>query len=76
MEKIINIEDYKAQAIAIHGTQKKYNFSSLDEMIEKLEELERQHLLIDALNEIITVNTSEFSLKEIAKKALVKFKVR
>jgi hypothetical protein len=76
MTKICNIDDLKAQAIAVHGNQKKYNFSNLDEMIEKLEELDRLNILIDALDKIANEERGEIISSAIAKLAIQRFKTK
>ena len=74
--KITNIDDLKAQAIAVYGNQKKYNFDSIDEMIEKLEELNKLDSLINALEEIANGHLQENVSERIAQKALEKFRTK
>ena len=69
-----NLDDDKAMAIAIHGLLQTYRVENLQDLIEKLKELERMGILISALQEIANGHLQERVSETIASQALEKFK--
>lgn len=73
MKKSTN-SDLNSQAIAFYGLLQTYKLSNLDELMEKLKELERMGILIAALQEIANGHLQENVSERIASNALDKFK--